>query len=155
MTDDTKNCDDVAKFLENNYDDLKGNVLTIHTKDNGDLFEKASDISSQKKKIELEDLRKTANEIDNFDNRFKAVVSVLMLKEGWDVNNVTTIVGLRSYVKPKILPEQTLGRGLRKMYRSEDLKERLTVVGTPNFMEFASELNKEGVNIKELIWGKM
>ena len=49
MTDDTKNCDDVAKFLENNYDDLKGNVLTIHTKDNGDLFEKASDISSQKK----------------------------------------------------------------------------------------------------------
>ena len=76
MTDDTKNCDDVAKFLENNYDDLKGNVLTIHTKDNGDLFEKASDISSQKKKIELEDLRKTANEIDNFDNRFKAVVTL-------------------------------------------------------------------------------
>ena len=32
----------------------------------------------------------------------------------------------------------------------ENLKERLTVVGTPNFMEFASELNKEGVNIKEI-----
>ena len=154
MTDDTKNCDDVAKFLENNYDDLKGNVLTIHTKENGDLFEKASDVSNQKNKIQLEELRKTANEIDNFDNKYKAVVSVLMLKEGWDVNNVTTIVGLRSYVKPKILPEQTLGRGLRKMYRAEDLKERLTVVGTPNFMEFASELNKEGVNIKEIDMGE-
>ena len=77
-----------------------------------------------------------------------------MLNEGWDVNNVTTKVVLRSYVKPKILPEQTLGRGLRKMYRSEDLKERLTVVGTPNFMEFASELNKEGVNIKEIDMGE-
>ena len=35
-----------------------------------------------------------------------------MLKEGWDVRNVTVIVGLRAYVsEAKILPEQTLGRG--------------------------------------------
>ena len=41
----------------------------------------------------------------------------MMLKEGWDVRNVTTIVGLRAYAaKSNILPEQTLGRGLRKMY---------------------------------------
>ena len=39
MTDDTKNCDDVAKYLENNYDDLKGKVLTIHTNRNGDIVE--------------------------------------------------------------------------------------------------------------------
>ena len=40
-----------------------------------------------------------------------------MLKEGWDVRNVTTIVGLRAYsAKSNILPEQTLGRGLRRMY---------------------------------------
>ena len=39
MTDDTKNCDDVAKYLENNYDDLKGRVLTIHTNRNGDIVE--------------------------------------------------------------------------------------------------------------------
>ena len=32
MTDDTKNCDDVSRFLANNYDDLKGQILTIHTK---------------------------------------------------------------------------------------------------------------------------
>ena len=48
------------------------------------------------------------------ENKYKAIVSVLVLKEGWDVKNVTTIVGLRAYTsKSKILPEQTLGRGLR------------------------------------------
>jgi superfamily II DNA or RNA helicase len=66
---------------------------------------------------ELEALRKQANEIDSFESPYKAIVSVLMLKEGWDVRNVTTIVGLRAYAaKSNILPEQTLGRGLRKMY---------------------------------------
>ena len=40
------------------------------------------------------------------------------------------------------------------MYRQENLRERLTVVGTPNFMEFASELEKEGVEIKEIDVGK-
>ena len=103
---------------------------------------------------ELKTLRQNANTIDNFDNPYKVIVSVLMLKEGWDVNNVTVVVGLRPYTKPKILPEQTLGRGLRKMYRDANLDERLSVIGTPNFMEFASELNKEGVNIKEIEMGE-
>ena len=40
------------------------------------------------------------------------------------------------------------------MYRQENLRERLTVVGTPNFMEFASELEKEGVEIKEIDVGE-
>lgn len=153
MTDDTTNCDDVAKFLENYYDDLKGQILTIHTNEKGEI----TDSLGTKKKIskdELSELRKIANTIDDFENPYKVIVSVLMLKEGWDVNNVTTIVGLRPYEKPKILPEQTLGRGLRKMYREENLRERLTVIGTPNFMEFASELEKEGVEIKEIDVGE-
>ena len=37
MTDDTKNCDDVAEFLEGTYSDLKGAVLVIHTKNNGEI----------------------------------------------------------------------------------------------------------------------
>ena len=150
MTDNTKNCDEVARFLENNYEDLRNKVLTIHTKNNGDLYEKSSDLKSAKSKEELKQLRINANTIDKIDNKYNAVVSVLVLKEGWDVNNVTTIVGLRPFEKPKILPEQTLGRGLRKMYRDENLVERLTVIGTPNFMDFASELQKEGVTIKEI-----
>ncbi len=154
MTDDTTNCDDVTKFLETYYDDLRGQILTIHTNKQGEIIESEGQIKTKLGKDELEKLRKNAREVDNFDNPYKVIVSVLMLKEGWDVNNVTTIVGLRPFEKPKILPEQTLGRGLRKMYRQENLRERLTVVGTPNFMEFASELEKEGVEIKEIDVGK-
>jgi type III restriction enzyme len=39
MTDDTKNCDEVADYLETTYHELTGKVLVIHTKDNGDLAE--------------------------------------------------------------------------------------------------------------------
>jgi len=152
MTDDTKNCDDVSKYLENNYDDLKGRILTIHTNNNGEIVENEN--APKKTKDELQRLRIEANTIDSMDNKNVVVVSVLMLKEGWDVNNVTTIVGLRAFTKPKILPEQTLGRGLRRMYRGEDIRERLTVIGTPNFMEFAKELEKEGIKVKEIDVGE-
>ena len=114
MTDDTKNCDEVAKYLEDNYSDFKDSVLVIHTNKSGEISESVSG----KKKEELDKLRKQANDIDGLDSPYKAIVSVLMLKEGWDVKNVTTIVGLRAYTsKSNILPEQTLGRGLRLMYR--------------------------------------
>ena len=113
MTDDTRNCDDVAEFLESHYQDLNGAVLVIHTKNNGEI----SEATKGKAKEEMDWLRKQANAIDGLDSPYKAIVSVMVLKEGWDVRNVTTIVGLRAYSsKSKILPEQTLGRGLRKMY---------------------------------------
>ncbi|CCB91122.1 Type III restriction protein res subunit [Waddlia chondrophila 2032/99] len=141
MTDDTKNCDDVAEYLEGNYPDLKNSVLVIHTKKNGEI----SEASSGKSKEELEWLRKQANEIDNFESPYKAIVSVLVLKEGWDVRNVTTIVGLRAYsAKSNILPEQTLGRGLRKMYPG-DVEEYVSVVGTDAFMDFVESIQAEGV----------
>jgi len=83
-------------------------VLVIHTKNNGEISESASG----KDKDELDKLRKQANEIDGMDSPYKAIISVMMLKEGWDVKNVTTIVGLRAYsATSNILPEQTLGRG--------------------------------------------
>ena len=141
MTDDTKNCDDVAEYLEGTYPDLKNAVLVIHTKDNGEI----SEATSGKAKEELERLRKLANEIDSFESPYKAIVSVLMLKEGWDVRNVTTIVGLRAYAsKSNILPEQTLGRGLRKMYPG-GIEEYVSVVGTDAFMEFVESIQAEGV----------
>lgn len=145
MTDDTKNCDDVAKYLENHYSDLKGSVLTIHTKNNGEISEKVTG----KTKEELEILRKAANEIDKADNNYKAIVSVLMLKEGWDVRNVTTIVGLRAYSsKAQILPEQTLGRGLRRMYWDPNIPEKVSVVGTDAFMDFVESIKSEGVQLE-------
>jgi type III restriction enzyme len=145
MTDDTKNCDDVAAYLQETYPELKDAVLTIHTKDNGEISESVSG----KNKDELEKLRKDANNIDSFASPYKAIVSVLMLKEGWDVKNVTTIVGLRPYTaKSNILPEQTLGRGLRRMYRGEDLSEYLSVVGTDAFMDFVESIKSEGVELE-------
>lgn len=145
MTDDTKNCDDVAAYLEGAYPELKGAVLIIHTKRNGEI----SEASSGKAQEELERLRKEANEIDGPAGPYKAVVSVLMLKEGWDVRNVTTIVGLRAYsAKSNILPEQTLGRGLRKMYPGSGVEEYLSVVGTNEFMDFVESIQAEGVELE-------
>lgn len=150
MTDDTRNCDDVAEYLEAHYPDLKGGVLVIHTKNNGEISEAASG----KAKEELEALRKQSNQIDDDTSPYKAIVSVLMLKEGWDVRNVTTIVGLRAYsAKSNILPEQTLGRGLRKMYRGS-LEEYVSVVGTDAFMEFVESIQAEGVELERKAMGE-
>ncbi len=150
MTDDTRNCDDVADYLETTYPELKGATLVIHTKNNGEI----SESSSGKGKEELEILRKQSNEIDSWESPYKAIVSVLMLKEGWDVRNVATIVGLRAYsAKSNILPEQTLGRGLRKMYLGNDAEEYVSVVGTDAFMDFVESIQSEGVELEHKAMG--
>ncbi|MDR2437782.1 MAG: DEAD/DEAH box helicase family protein [Planctomycetaceae bacterium] len=150
MTDDTRNCDEVKEYLENHYPELRDAVLVIHTKNNGEI----SESSTGKSLEELEELRKQANEIDHWENKYKAIVSVMMLKEGWDVQNVTTIVGLRAYSsKSNILPEQTLGRGLRKMY-SVDVTEYVSVIGTNAFMEFVETIRAEGVELERAEMGE-
>ena len=147
MTDDTKNCDAVAEYLEQTFPELKGAVLTIHTNKNGEIDDNPS---SKASKEELTLLRDQANKIDSFASPYKAVVSVLMLKEGWDVRNVTTIVGLRAFAsQAKILPEQTLGRGLRRMYPGADAEEYVSVVGTQAFMDFVETIQTEGVELEK------
>ena len=150
MTDDTRNCDDVAEYLEGHYPDLKDAVLVIHTKSNGDI----SESTSGKSKEELDKLREQANAIDSLDSPHKAIISVMVLKEGWDVRNVTTIVGLRAYsAQSNILPEQTLGRGLRKMYPG-GLEEYVSVVGTNAFMDFVESIQAEGVVLERKPMGE-
>ncbi len=150
MTDDTRNCDEVAAYLEDRYAELKDAVLVIHTKNNGEI----SESKTSRAKEELERLRKSANEVDESNNPYKAIVSVLMLKEGWDVRNVTTIVGLRAYsARSNILPEQTLGRGLRKMY-SGDTEEYVSVVGADAFMDFVESVKAEGVELERAAMGE-
>lgn len=153
MTDDTKNCDEVAEYLASTYPEFqaKDSVLVIHTKNNGEI----SESSTGKNKEELEKLRKLSNNIDKADNPYKAIVSVLMLKEGWDVRNVTTIVGLRAYFsQSNILPEQTLGRGLRRMYFGQDVTEYVSVVGTNAFMDFVESIRSEGVELERRKMGE-
>jgi type III restriction enzyme len=136
--------------LEKTCPELQGAVLVIHTKNNGDISEAASG----KGKEELELLRKQSNEIDTWSSPYRAIVSVLMLKEGWDVRNVTVIVGLRAYAaKSNILPEQTLGRGLRRMYFGSEQRETVSVLGTPAFMEFVETIQSEGVTFERVAMG--
>ncbi len=151
MTDDTKNCDEVAEYIETSFAELRGAVLTIHTNKSGDI----SETVSGKNKEELDKLRKQANDIDSWESPYKVIVSVLMLKEGWDVKNVTTIVGLRPYAADsKILPEQTLGRGLRRMYFGRtDIEEYVSVIGTAAFMDFVTSIKGEGVLLEKRLMG--
>ena len=150
LVDDTKNCDEVGSYLEKICPELQGGVLVIHTKKNGEI----SEAPSGKSKEELELLRKQANEIDTWKSPYKAIVSVLMLKEGWDVRNVTVVVGLRAFAAmSNILPEQTLGRGLRRMYFGSDQRETVSVMGTPAFMEFVESIQSEGVTFEHVPMG--
>jgi len=151
MVDDTKNCDDVKNYLENTYPILKKSTFVIHTNKEGKIDEG----TSSKGQKELQILRKLANQVDDEKNDIKAIVSVLMLKEGWDVKNVTTVVGLRPFVATSnILPEQALGRGLRRMYFGQDVTEELNVVGTAAFLDFVESIKSEGVILEKKSMGK-
>ncbi len=94
----------------------------------------------------------------------RVIVSVLMLREGFDVNNICVIVPLRSS-QAQILLEQTIGRGLRLMWREDDFgdakrenRERLkagqepsslidvlSIVEHPAFQSFYNDLMAEGL----------
>jgi len=88
----------------------------------------------------------TARDVDLGTSPVNCIVSVVMLREGWDVQGVTVIVGLRPYTaKANILPEQTVGRGLRLMFRDQGAGyvERVDVIGNKKFIEFVEQLEKE------------
>lgn len=143
MTTTTEEADEVAEHLQEAFPEFSGKTLVIHTKANGEIGEKTM------KPGELSFLRQASREIDSNESKYLAVVSVLMLREGWDVQNVVSMVGLRPYsADSKILPEQTLGRGLRRMFRGDDaIREHVSIVGTPAFLEFVEEIQLEGVDL--------
>ena len=89
--------------------------------------------SSTKKDEEIEKLFVS---LENTDNQIEIVIHVNMLKEGWDVKNLYTIVPLRAADAP-ILVEQSIGRGLRLPYggkRTGDPDvDKLTVIAHENF----------------------
>jgi type III restriction enzyme len=73
----------------------------------------------------------------------------MMLNEGWDVKNVSVIVPLRAF-ESNILVEQTLGRGLRRMFPENDqLEEKLIVVEHPRFKEmWEAEIKEKELDIE-------
>ena len=116
----------------------KSEILVIHTDTKGVIT-----------KQDLEKARKSARDID--ENEIKVIVSVLMLREGWDVRNVTVVLGLRPFTaKPEILPEQVIGRGLRLMTGiGPDRTQTLEVLGTRNLLNvLRTQLEADGVGVK-------
>ncbi len=114
-------------------------VLVIHTDTTGEV-----------RKGDLEKARQAARDIDKAESGIKAIVSVMMLREGWDVRNVTVVLGLRPFTaKAEILPEQVIGRGLRLMTQvSPDRTQTLEVLGTRNLLDVLREqLEAEGIGV--------
>ena len=82
--------------------------------------------------------------LESPDNKIEIVIHVNMLKEGWDVTNLYTIIPLRSAAS-QTLREQTIGRGLRLPYKirtGSDKVDKLTIVAHDRFQEILDEANK-------------
>lgn len=161
MCENTTAADQIAKRLNTDdlFKELNGATINLHTnlkgkiksigrgKDKRQVFvEDEKEISDE----DLKELRKLSRELDSNASPYFCIVSVLMLREGWDVRNVTTVVPLRAYSsKAGILPEQTLGRGLRRMTPPGQAHELVTVVEHPAFASlYQQELAQEGLPIE-------
>ena len=150
---ENEEADEIFGYVNSAVPDLKDKVLLIHTDSTGEV-----------KKADLSRAREFAKTIDDPDpekNPYEAIVSTLMLNEGWDVRNVNVIVGLRSYTsKRKVLPEQVIGRGLRKMFPEEDANVEksinvLEVIGPQGLIDILEELEaQEGIKFAEFDTGK-
>lgn len=137
MLNSTDEADSIGEYLRHKYPSEFGGerTLVIHTDRQGEVSKK-----------DLEAARQAARDVDAEHSPINAIVSVLMLREGWDVQNVTVIVGLRPYTsKANILPEQTIGRGLRLMFRNirTPYIERVDVIGNRGFINFVEKLEQE------------
>jgi type III restriction enzyme len=129
-----------------------------------DILAVDSNRKGEMPKKEWERVRERLFDIDRHRHP-KVIVSVLMLREGFDVNNICVIVPLRSS-QAQILLEQTIGRGLRLMWRGDEqidelkreTRERfrqklepsnyfdvLFIVEHPAFAQFYDDLLSEGL----------
>lgn len=127
--------------------------------------------SNAKGEVSEEEWRETKKKLFDIDKykKPKVIISVLMLREGFDVNNICVIVPLRSSEAP-ILLEQIIGRGLRLMWREpeylstkeEDRKrvlqlhsqprtylDMLSIIEHPAFIRFYEELLEGGLAVEE------
>jgi type III restriction enzyme len=142
MLNKTDEADDVGDYLRVKYphefgatDTGEAKLLVIHTDRSGEVSKKDVDAA-----------RDVARKVDDGDSPVNAIVSVMMLREGWDVQNVTVVVGLRPYTaKANILPEQAIGRGLRLMFgpNQNTYTERVDIIGNKKFIEFVEQLEKD------------
>jgi type III restriction enzyme len=93
--------------------------------------------------------------VESTDEPTEIVIHVNMLKEGWDVTNLYTIVPLRA-ANARILIEQSIGRGLRLPYGKRTgvtAVDRLNIVAHDRFQEIIEEANRPGsaIRLKQVV----
>jgi type III restriction enzyme len=112
-------------FFEGRY---KGHVITVHSNQSGE---------------EKDETVQQLLSVEDPANPTEIVIHVNMLKEGWDVTNLYTIVPLRA-ANSKTLVEQSIGRGLRLPYGKRTgvaEVDRLTIVSHDRFQEIVDHAN--------------
>jgi type III restriction enzyme len=112
-------------FFEGRY---KGKVIQVHSNIRGE---------------EKDDVVQQLLTVEHADNPVEIVIHVNMLKEGWDVTNLYTIVPLRA-ANSRTLVEQSIGRGLRLPYGKRvgmPAVDRLTIVSHDKFQEIVDHAN--------------
>jgi type III restriction enzyme len=116
---------------------------------------KVIQVDSSKSGADEEEMIRRLLAVESVDEPTEIVVHVNMLKEGWDVTNLYTIVPLRA-ANARTLIEQSIGRGLRLPYGARtgvEAVDRLNIVAHDRFQEIIDEANKAGsvIKLKQLI----
>lgn len=117
----------------------------------GRYADKVMEIHSNQRGAEKEENIQRLLSLEDTRNKIEIVIHVNMLKEGWDVTNLYTIIPLRTAASTT-LREQTIGRGLRLPYgvRTGNGKvDTLTIVAHDKFQEIIDEANKPDSIIKQ------
>jgi type III restriction enzyme len=110
----------------------------------GRYKEKVIQVDSSRTGEAEEEMIERLLKVEQTDEPTEIVIHVNMLKEGWDVTNLYTIVPLRA-ANAKILIEQSIGRGLRLPYGRRTgvtAVDRLNIVAHDKFQEIIDEANK-------------
>ena len=109
----------------------------------GRYAEKVIEINSALRGAEKDSNIEQLLSLENPENKIEIVIHVNMLKEGWDVTNLYTIVPLRSSAS-ETLTEQTIGRGLRLLYGERtgvEEVDRLSIVSHDRYAEIIALAN--------------
>jgi type III restriction enzyme len=118
----------------------------------GQYADKVIEVHSALSGEEKEETVKSLLAVEDPEEKTEVVIHVNMLKEGWDVTNLYTIVPLRA-ANARTLIEQSIGRGLRLPYGKRTgvtTVDRLTIVAHDKFQEIVDEANKPGSLIRRI-----
>ena len=113
----------------------------------GRYKDKVIQVDSSKTGAEEDEMVARLLKVESSDEPTEIVIHVNMLKEGWDVTNLYTIVPLRA-ANARVLIEQSIGRGLRLPYGKRtgvNSVDRLNIVAHDRFQEIIDEANTAGL----------